>query len=152
MVTSKERRWGTIRINLDGRATAITVTLWPIRGCVWAWKSSGARSTQRGMPCTDAENIYDELKNQWGWNGFTTQKLARCRLMANLVALIYNWWHLYVRLYVGDHHREAITSRPALLSGVARLAVHQNQRKIRVSLQHENSQELAQAIAQVSNT
>src|SRR4029077_20337574 len=20
----------------------------------------------------DAENIYDELKNQWGWNGFTT--------------------------------------------------------------------------------
>ena len=46
----------------------------------------------------------------------------------------------------------AITSRPALLSGVARLAVHQNQRKIRVSLQHENSQELAQAIAQVSNT
>jgi hypothetical protein len=100
----------------------------------------------------DAENIYDELKNQWGWNGFTTQKLAPCRLMANLVALIYNWWHLYVRLYDGDHHREAITSRPALLSGVARLAVHQNQRKIRVSLQHENSQELAQAIAQVSNT
>jgi hypothetical protein len=100
----------------------------------------------------DAENIYDELKNQWGWNGFTTQKLAPCRLMANLVALIYNWWHLYVRLYDADHHREAITSRPALLSGVARLAVHQNQRKIRVSLQHENSQELAQAIAQVSNT
>ena len=61
----------------------------------------------------DAENIYDELKNQWGWNGFTTQKLAPCRLMANLVALIYNWWHLYVRLYDGDHHREAITSQPA---------------------------------------
>ncbi len=100
----------------------------------------------------DAENIYDELKNQWGWNGFTTQKLAPCRLMANLVALIYNWWHLYVRLYDGEHHREAITSRPALLSGVARLAVHQNQRKVRVSLQHENSQELAQAIAHVSNT
>ena len=30
----------------------------------------------------DAENIYDELKNQWGWNGFTTRKLAPCRLMA----------------------------------------------------------------------
>ena len=96
----------------------------------------------------NAENIYDELKNQWGWNGFTTQKLAPCRLMANLVAAIYNWWHLYD----GEHHREAITSRAALLSGVARLAVHQNQRKVRVSLQHENSQELAQAIAHVSNT
>ncbi len=43
----------------------------------------------------DAENIYDELKNQWGWGGFTTKKLGPCRLMANLVALIYNWWHLY---------------------------------------------------------
>ena len=63
----------------------------------------------------DAENIYDELKNQWGWSGFTTRKLAPCRLMANLVALVYNWWHLYVRLYVAEHHREAITSRPALL-------------------------------------
>ncbi len=29
--------------------------------------------------------------------------------MANLIALLYNWWHLYA----GDHHREAITSRPA---------------------------------------
>jgi hypothetical protein len=35
--------------------------------------------------------------------------------MANMVALVYNWWHLYVRLYVAEHHREAITSRPALL-------------------------------------
>jgi hypothetical protein len=72
--------------------------------------------------------------------------------MANLVSLIYNWWHLYVRLYDGEHHREAITSRPALLSEVARLAVHQNQRKVRVSLQHENSQVLAEAITHVSNT
>jgi hypothetical protein len=35
----------------------------------------------------DAENIYDELKNQWGWCGYTTQKLAPSRLMANLIAL-----------------------------------------------------------------
>lgn len=27
----------------------------------------------------DCENNYDELKNQWGWNGYTTQKLAPCR-------------------------------------------------------------------------
>ena len=78
----------------------------------------------------DAENIYDELKNQWGWNGFTTQQLAPSRLMANLVALIYNWWHLYVRLYDGTHHREAITSRPALLGGVGRLIAHSGQRTV----------------------
>jgi hypothetical protein len=38
------------------------------------------------------ENAFDELKNQWGWGGFTTQDLARCRLLAGIVALIYNWW------------------------------------------------------------
>ena len=38
----------------------------------------------------DAENNFDELKNQWGWGGFTTQDLARCRLMARMVALGYN--------------------------------------------------------------
>ena len=46
----------------------------------------------------DAENTFDELKNQWGWGGFTTQDLARCRLCALAVALIYNWWSLFVRL------------------------------------------------------
>ena len=43
----------------------------------------------------DAENNFDELKNQWGWGGFTTQDLARCRIMARMVAfvaLVYNWW------------------------------------------------------------
>ena len=87
----------------------------------------------------DAENIYDELKNQWGWGGYTTQTLGPSRLMANLVALLYNWWHLYARLYDGEHHREAITSRPALLSGVARLTRHGGQRTVKVSLQHEKA-------------
>jgi hypothetical protein len=32
----------------------------------------------------------DELKNQWGWGGFTTHDLGRCRLAARLVALFYN--------------------------------------------------------------
>ena len=100
----------------------------------------------------DAENVYDELKNQWGWNGFTTQKLKPCRFMANLVALVYNWWHLYVRLHDGAHHREAITSRPALLGGVARLTRHGGQRTVKVSLQHENRAVLVQSIAHVSNT
>lgn len=100
----------------------------------------------------DAENIYDELKNQWGWNGFTTQQLKPCRFMANLVALVYNWWHLYARLHDGAHHREAITSRPALLGGVARLTRHGGQSTVKVSLQHENREALVHSIAQVSNT
>jgi len=99
----------------------------------------------------DAENIYDELKNQWGWNGFTTRAIAPSRIMANLIALVYNWWSLYTRLYDADHHREAITSRPALLHGVARLLRHAGQSTIKVSLQHENSDQLIQAITKVSS-
>jgi len=52
--------------------------------------------------------VFDELKNQWGWGGFTTQDLARCRLLAGTVALAYNWWSLFVRLADPEHHREAL--------------------------------------------
>jgi len=38
----------------------------------------------------DSENNFDELKNQWGWAGYTTHDLHRCRLMARIIALIYN--------------------------------------------------------------
>ena len=30
----------------------------------------------------DAENNFDELKNQWSWAGFTTQDLLRCQVLA----------------------------------------------------------------------
>jgi hypothetical protein len=55
----------------------------------------------------DAENTFDELKNQWGWGGFTTHDLHRCQLSARAVALIYNWWSLFVRLASPDATRGA---------------------------------------------
>nr|WP_226842647.1 transposase [Acidithiobacillus thiooxidans] len=45
----------------------------------------------------DAENGFNELKNQWGWDGYTTRDLARCRLSARAVGLVYNWWSWYTR-------------------------------------------------------
>ena len=59
----------------------------------------------------DGENLFDEMKNQWGWGGFTTHDLASCRLAARFLALFYNWWNIFVRLADPDRHREAITSR-----------------------------------------
>ena len=81
----------------------------------------------------DCENTYDELKNQWGWGGFTTHDLKRCRLLAGIVALVYNWWSLFVRLADPDHHREAITTRPLLLTAVARQTQHAGQVKLTIS-------------------
>jgi len=38
----------------------------------------------------DAENAFDELKNQWGLSGVTTQDINRCQTMARACALVYN--------------------------------------------------------------
>ena len=84
----------------------------------------------------DCENAFDELKNQWGWGGFTTRDLKRCRLLAEVVALVYNWWSLFVRLADPDHHREAITTRPLLLTAVARRTQHAGQVKLSISSTH----------------
>jgi hypothetical protein len=65
----------------------------------------------------DAENPFDELKNQWGWARFTTQDLDRCQVTARLIAQIYNWWSLYARLVDRERHREAVTTRTELLGG-----------------------------------
>jgi hypothetical protein len=84
----------------------------------------------------DCENIFDELKNQWGWGGFTTQDIKRCRLMARVVGLIYNWWNLFVRLAKPDKHLEAITSRPLLLHAVGKQVTHARQTRISISSTH----------------
>jgi hypothetical protein len=68
----------------------------------------------------DCENSFDELKNQWGWSGFTTHDMHRSQIMARAVALVYNWWSWYVRAANPDMRREALTSRPLLLAAVGR--------------------------------
>ena len=100
----------------------------------------------------DAENCFDELKNQWGWGGYTSRKLAPSRLMANLIALFYNWWNLYLRFYDGEHHSEAIRSRPLLMSGVGvgRQVQSGGQRTIRISILHEKGEVVARAIRAIS--
>ena len=67
----------------------------------------------------DIENAFDELKKQWGWGWFATLNLKRTQITARMTALVYNWWSLFVRLVEPMIGREAITSRPLLLTGVA---------------------------------
>ena len=84
----------------------------------------------------DCENAFDELKNQWGWGGFTTKDLARCRLTARMVALVYNWWNIFVRLAEPNKHLEAITSRPLLLAGIGERTRHGRQTALRITSAH----------------
>ena len=96
----------------------------------------------------DCENGFDELKNQWGWGGFSTQDIERCQTSARSVALIYNWWSWYCRAAKPDARMEAITSRPLLLAGVGRMVKHAGQYTLYLTAMHAAGKSL---IALVSN-
>ena len=59
----------------------------------------------------DCENIFDELKNQWGLSGFCSHQAHVTELAARLTLLSYNLWSLFVRFFSGKSHQEAKTSR-----------------------------------------
>ena len=98
----------------------------------------------------DAENAFDELKNQWGWGGFTTHDLHRCQLSARAVALVYNWWSLFVRLAHPTYRREAITSRPWLMSAIGRKTEHAGQTTITLTGLHADFVSAREALLRVS--
>jgi hypothetical protein len=98
----------------------------------------------------DSENNFDELKNQWGWIGYTTQDLKRSGMMARVIALIYNWWTLFVRLINPHKHTEALTSRPLLLHAVGKLTTHANQTMLVISSTHGEAKQIHQRLAKLS--
>lgn len=87
----------------------------------------------------DCENVLDELKNQWGLSGFTTQDILRSKVVARLTALICNWWNVFARIAEPTAHMEAITSRAELLYVIAQQIVHGGKKVLRFCSQHENA-------------
>lgn len=98
----------------------------------------------------DTENMFDELKNQWGWTGFSTEDLKRSQLMARIVALIYNWWSLFTRLANQDQHGEAITTRPLFMQGIARHTRHAQQHHLSLSSLHAKARKVAKLLSAIS--
>jgi len=86
----------------------------------------------------------------WDWGGFTTQDLARCRLMARMVALVYNWWTLFVRLAQPHKHFEAISSRPLLLHGVATHTQHAGHTRLTITSLHAKPSALQAVLTNVA--
>jgi hypothetical protein len=97
----------------------------------------------------DCENNFDEIKNQWGWGGYTTKNIKSCQFMARMIALVYNWWNLFVRLAIPQKHHEAITSRPLLLSSIGRLTEHGRQKKMVITSTHGDIEKLKNAYRRV---
>jgi hypothetical protein len=98
----------------------------------------------------DSENNFDELKNQWGWCGFSTRDLKRCKLMSKFIALVYNWWNIFMRLVDPGCHREAITSRPLLLNSVGKLTYHGRQKVLTITSSHAKTKKVSKILTAIS--
>jgi hypothetical protein len=66
------------------------------------------------------------------------------------VALVYNWWSLFVRLANPGARLEAITSRPLLLTGVGRQTRHAGQQQLTIAPTHGKAAKAIQLLTQVS--
>jgi hypothetical protein len=118
----------------SGRPSHVLHTFWVGSGQLWEY---AVMVTDVNYPLeaigqlyrdrADCENGFDELKNQWGLSGFTTQDINRCQTTARACALVYNWWSWYCRAANPGARMEAITSRPLLLSALGTVAHHGGQ-------------------------
>ena len=79
-----------------------------------------------------------------------THDIKRCRLTADAVALTYNGWSLFVRLANPDARLEAITSRPFLLSGVARKTGHAGQQHLKITPLHGKNSKARNMLTRLS--
>lgn len=66
------------------------------------------------------------------------------------MALIYNWWSLFVRLANPEARLEAITSRPWLMSSVGRATSHAGQTTITLTGQHAYFDKARQVLMRIS--
>jgi hypothetical protein len=55
----------------------------------------------------DTENVFDELRIQWGFSGIFAKARATTELAARLLLMAYNLWMLFVRFIVPHKHTEA---------------------------------------------
>jgi hypothetical protein len=90
----------------------------------------------------DTENVFDEIKNQWGFAGFCSRHQQVTELAARLLLLTYNLWNLFLRLMRPDKHLEAITSRKWFLLIAARLVKSGRQRQLHIAVSGAWWQEL----------
>jgi hypothetical protein len=139
----QQELFGTVEVMEAGELYEYAVLVTPLEEAVL-----GIAQLYRDR--AEAENVFDELKNQWGWAGFTTQDQRRCQILARIVALIYNWWSLFTRLAIPKRHTEATTSRPLLLHGIGRQTKHSNQTTLTITSNHAQAGPVRRALESVS--
>jgi len=82
----------------------------------------------------DMENVFDELKNHWGFGGFCCRDRVATEMAARLMLLTYNCWNLFLRLMEPSRHVEAFQGRRWFLLMAARLVKSGRELKAKVSV------------------
>lgn len=98
----------------------------------------------------DCENVFDEMKNQWGWGGFMTHDLQRPRVMTAFIALVYNLWNVFSRLADPTRHMEAVTTRPLLMTAVGRLVRTGRRQVIHLTSPHALCERIRKVLEAIS--
>jgi len=80
----------------------------------------------------DAEHVFDELKNQWGFDEFCSWKRAVSELATRLLLLVYNLWNLFLRLMSPERHIESAGGRRWFLPIAARLVQSGRQKVLQI--------------------
>ncbi len=83
--------------------------------------------------------MFDELKNQWGFRGYCSQRAVVTELAARLVLLTCNLWSLFTRLLglTPGHHSEAVKSRRDFLFLAAQVVESGRQRVVKLAVKAE---------------
>ncbi len=97
----------------------------------------------------DCENVFDELKNQWGLSGFCSHSSNITEIAARLLLLTYNLWILFCRLIEPQKHTEAQTGRRWYLLIAARLVRSGNQRTVKISVSQQWLKDLLEGYTRI---
>lgn len=97
----------------------------------------------------DCENVFDELKNQWGFSGFRSRYREVTEAAARLLLLSYNLWNLFLRLLEPERHVEARHGRRWFLYISARLVKTSRQRVWKLAISGQWRTELMQGYERV---
>jgi len=99
----------------------------------------------------DCENVFDELKNQWGLAGFCSQKQGVTDFSARMVLFTYNLWSIFTRFFNISYHEEARNSRREFMLLPARLVKSGRQKKLNISVADRFWQRLEIGYKRLSN-
>ena len=83
---------------------------------------------------TDTENVFDELKHQWGFDGFCCRKRNATALAVRLGLLVYNLWHLFLRPLEPGRHMESKGGRRWFLLIASRLTQSGRQKQFSIGV------------------